>query len=189
MSAVRDMDQLLAAGTWRVDRTHSVVGFRVKHLMIETVAGRFHGFDGLIDGGEKPSIVGSVRPGSLDTGHPERDRHLRSPDFFDVDRYPEILFVSSEVYFRVDGLLVVAADLTIKALTRPIELLGVFRGGGVGLDGSERIAFDLRGQLDRADYGLTWNRVLETGGFLVGNTVELQIGVAAVRDVAVELAA
>ena len=189
MSATTDLELLFAAGKWRVDRAQSVIGFRVEHLMIETVVGRFRDFDGMIDTGETPSITGSIRAASLETGHPERDAHLRSFDFFDVERYPELLFASTDVAIRADGALTVVGDLTIKGITRPIELRGVSRGAGNGLDGVERIAFDLRGELDRVDYGLTWNRALEAGGILVGNVVELALGVAAVRDIAVELAA
>jgi polyisoprenoid-binding protein YceI len=189
MTATTGLEQLFATGRWRVDRAHSVVGFRVRHLMIETVVGRFHDFDGVIDVRETPSIVGRIRAASLETDHPERDAHLRSADFFDVERYPELLFASSEIDFSAGGPLVVAGDLTIREVTRPIKLVGLFRGVGAGLDGGERIALDLRGELNRLDYGLTWNRMLETGGFLVGKVVELAVGVAAIRDVAVELAA
>jgi len=189
MSATTGLEQLFAAGRWRVDRSNSVVGFRVKHLLFETVIGRFRDFDGVIDLGDTLSIVGSIRATSVETDRPERDLHLRSSDFFDVERYPELLFASRDVDFGPDGMLVVAGDLTIKELTRPIELAGVFRGLGAGSDGAERAAFDLRGELSRLDYGLTWNRMLETGGILVGDVVELALGVAAVRDVGVELAA
>jgi len=189
MSATTDLEQLFATGKWRVDRTHSVVGFRVEHPMIETVAGRFREFEGVIDTGETPSITGTIRAGSLETGHPERDEHLRSSGFFDVERYPELLFASTDVDIRADGTLTVAGHLTIKGLTRPIELTGVFRGVGNGLDGAERIAFDLRGELDRVDYGLTWSDALETDVLPVDRVVELALGVAAVRDLPVELAA
>jgi len=189
MSATTDLEQLFAAGKWRVDRAQSVVGFRVEHLMVETVVGRFRDFDGMIDAGETPSISGTIRAASLETGHPERDAHLRSFDFFDVERYPELRFASTDVDIRPEGTLVVAGDLTIKGVTRPIELDGVFRGAAPQPDGSQRIAFDLRGELDRVDYGLIWNRALEAGGILVGNVVELALGVAAVRDLPVELAA
>ena len=137
----------------------------------------------------RSSVTARIEAASIDTHEAQRDAHLRSPDFFDVERYPELLFASRDVDFGPDGTLVVAGDLTIKELARPIELAGVFRGLGAGSDGAERAAFDLRGQLSRVDYGLTWNRMLETGGILVGDVVELALGVAAVRDVGVELAA
>src|SRR5439155_27287893 len=131
-------------------------------------------FDGAIVAGAAPSIAGAIRVASLETLHEARDEHLRSPDFFDVERYPEITFSSRRIVpdgddrrFVLDG------EVTIKGVTRPIELDGVVRGTGLHPDGGEHIALELRGALDRADFGLVWNRALETGGVLVGNTVEL----------------
>jgi polyisoprenoid-binding protein YceI len=157
--------------------------------MIESVKGRFLDFDGAIEAGQAPSIVGSIRVASLNTHHNERDMHLRSADFFDAERYPEMLFSSRRIDLAEDGSLDVVGELTIKEITRPVQLAGMFHGVGVDVDGSERIAFELSGELDRLDYGLTWNRLLETGGIMVGNTVELALDVAAVRDVVVERAA
>ena len=189
MSAITGPEQFLAAGTWRVDRNHSAIEFRVKHLMIESVRGRFLDFDGAIEAGETTRIVGSIRAASLETHHDERDAQLRSSDFFDVEHYPEIGFASRAFDLADDGSLTVVGGLTIKGVTRRIELVGMVDGAGAGLDGCERIAFELRGELNRLDYDLTWNRMLETGGILVGNTVQLSLGIAAVRDVAVERAA
>jgi polyisoprenoid-binding protein YceI len=174
--------QMLAAGSWQVDPVHSVVEFRVRHMMIATVKGRFRDFDGAIVSGEVPSVAGSIRVASLETLDARRDEHLRSPDFFDVERYPEITFQSGALQLEGDdrGFLV-PGELTIKDVTRPVLLDGVFQGAGVHPDGGERIAFALHGELDRTDFGLVWNRALETGGMLVGNTVELALDVSAVR--------
>jgi polyisoprenoid-binding protein YceI len=139
-------------------------------------------FDGAIVAGEEPSVSGSIRVASLETLNEERDAHLRSPDFFDVERYPEISFRSDGLHFNGDeSRFVLAGELTIKGVTRPITLDGELQGALADADGSDRIALALRGQLDRADYGLVWNRVLETGGVLVGDTVDLLLDVAAVR--------
>jgi polyisoprenoid-binding protein YceI len=174
--------QMLATGSWQVDPVHSVVEFRVRHMMIATVKGRFRDFDGAIVSGEAPSIVGSIRVASLETLDGRRDEHLRSPDFFDVERFPEITFAASEIQLNGDDQrFVVPGELTIKDVTRAVPLDGVFHGAGVHPDGGERIAFGLRGELDRTDFGLVWNRALETGGMLVGNTVELALDVSAVR--------
>jgi polyisoprenoid-binding protein YceI len=181
MSAVAKLEQELPRTLWRVDPDHSAVEFRVRHLMVESVKGRFLDFDGAIETGESPTLVGLIRVASLDTHHAERDAHLRSPDFFDAERHPEIVFASTNVELDDDGSLAVAGDLTIKGVTRPVELAGTFLGGAIDLDGRERIGFQLRGELERDDFGLTWNRLLETGGVLVGNTVELALDVAAVR--------
>jgi polyisoprenoid-binding protein YceI len=182
-------EQLRINGMWRVDPAHSSIEFRVRHLMIESVKGRFLDFDGAIEAGQAPSIVGSIRVASLNTHHRERDLHLCSSDFFDAERHPEMSFSSTRIDLAEDGSLDVAGELTIKEVTRPVQLSGMFHGVGVGVDGSERIAFELRGELNRLDYDLTWNRLIETGGIMVGNTVELALDVAAVRDVAVERAA
>jgi polyisoprenoid-binding protein YceI len=126
--------------------------------------------------------VGSIRVASLETLDARRDEHLRSPDFFDVERFPEIAFEADDIVLNGDGKsFLVPGELTIKDVTRPVLLDGAFRGAGVHPDGGERIAFALRGELDRTDFGLAWNRAIETGGVLVGNAVELALDVSAVR--------
>jgi polyisoprenoid-binding protein YceI len=184
MSVVENAnEQLLSSGTWSVDPAHSTVEFRVKHMMIQTVRGRFRNFEGAIVAGDEPSVVGSIKVASLETLHDERDAHLRSPDFFDVERFPEISFRAGEMQFNGDGRhFALPGELTIKGVTRPITLEGELRGSIADKDHGERLALSLRGRLDRSDYGLVWNRMLETGGVLVGDTVDLLIDVAAVRD-------
>jgi polyisoprenoid-binding protein YceI len=175
-------EQLLSSGSWFVDPAHSTVEFRVKHLVIQTVSGRFRDFDGAIVAGSAPFISGSIRVASLDTLHEERDAHLRSSDFFDAARYPEISFSAADMQFNGDASrFALSGELTIKGVTRPITLDGEFVGVVLDGDGRERIALELRGQLDRSEYGLVWNRALETGNVLVGNTVDLLLDVAAVR--------
>jgi polyisoprenoid-binding protein YceI len=175
-------EQLVSSGLWSVDPAHSAIEFRVKYMVVQTVKGRFRDFDGAIVAGAEPNISGSIRVASLETLHEERDAHLRSTDFFDVERHPEISFESSGMRFNGDdGRFALPGELTIKGVTRPITLDGELQGTIVGPDGSERIAFALRGQLDRSDFGLTWNRLLETGNVLVGDTVDLVLDVAAIR--------
>jgi polyisoprenoid-binding protein YceI len=175
-------EQLLSSGSWSVDPAHSTVEFRVKHMMIQTVHGRFRDFEGAIAAGDDPSVVGSIQVASLETLNDERDAHLRSPDFFDVERFPEIGFRAVEIYFDRDGRhFALPGELTIKGVTRPILLDGELRGSISDDEYGERLALALRGQLDRSDYGLVWNRMLETGGVLVGETVDLALDVAAVR--------
>jgi polyisoprenoid-binding protein YceI len=183
MSVVENAkEQLLSSGSWAVDPAHSTIEFRVKHMMIQTVRGRFRDFDGEIVAGEEPFVYGSIKVASLDTLQAERDAHLRSPDFFDTDRYPEIGFQAAGMQFNGDdGHFALTGELTIKGVTHPIMLDGKLHGTVVDGDGRERVALALRGQLDRADYGLVWNRLLETGNLLVGDTVDLVIDVAAVR--------
>ena len=182
MSVVENArEQLLSSGSWSVDPAHSTVEFRVKHMLIQTVRGRFRDFEGAIVAGDEPSVSGTIRVASLETLHEERDAHLRSPDFFDVERYPEIVFQGGGLQFNGDGEHVgLVGELTVKGVTRPIVLEGEL-GGAVGTDGNERIALSLRGRLDRTDYGLVWNRMLETGNLVVGDSVDLLLDIAAVR--------
>ena len=183
MSVVENAkEQMLSSGSWFVDPAHSTVEFRVKHMVIQTVRGRFRDFDGAIVAGDEPSFTGSIRVASLTTLQQARDAHLRSPDFFDVERYPEIAFHADRITFNGDDThLVLSGELTIKGVARPIDLDGELHGIVIGSDGRERIALALWGQLDRSDYGLVWNRTLETGNVLVGDTVELVLDVAAIR--------
>ena len=189
MSAIATRGQLSTDGIWRVDPAHSSIEFQVRHRVIETVKGRFVDFDGVVAPRDGSRMAVSIRVASLDTHHAERDKHLRSPDFFDAERYPEMSFESTEVELSDDGVLVVLGVLTIKEITRPIQLVGRYHGREVGLDRCERIAFELRGSLNRQDYNLTWNRLLESGGLLVGNTIELVLDVAAHSEVPLEKAA
>jgi polyisoprenoid-binding protein YceI len=183
MSVVENAkEQLLSSGSWSVEPAHSTVEFRVKHMVIHTVGGRFRDFEGAIVAGAEPSVSGSIGVASLKTLHEELDAHLRSPDFFDAERYPEISFQASGMQFNGDHRqFALSGELTIKGVTRPITLDGELGGAVLGADGRERIALALRGQLDRSDYGLVWNRVFETGNVLVGDTVDLLLDIAAVR--------
>jgi polyisoprenoid-binding protein YceI len=184
MSVVEnEKEQLLSTGSWSVEPADSTIEFRVKNMMIHTVRGRFRDFDGAIVSGDQPSVSGTIRVASLETLHEERDAHLRSPDFFDVERYPEISFRGSPLQFNGDRRhFALPGELTIKGVTRPITLDGELRGIISGDDRSPRVALALRAQIDRSEYGLVWNRVLETGGVLVGDTVDLVLDIAAVRD-------
>jgi polyisoprenoid-binding protein YceI len=175
-------EQLLSNGSWSVDPAHSTVECLVKHKMIQTVHGRFRDFEGMIGAGDDPSVVGSIKVASLETLNDERDAHLRSADFFDVERFPEISFHAVGMHFDRDGRhFALPSELTIKGVTRPILLDGELRGSVSDDEYGERLALALRGQLDRSDYGLVWNRMLETGGVLVCDTVDLTLDVAAVR--------
>jgi polyisoprenoid-binding protein YceI len=161
-----------------------MIEFRVKRMMIETVKGQFREFEGGIAPGDPPVFSGVIKVASLDTLHEDRDAHLRSADFFDALKHPEIAFESSEITLADDDeVFVLRGDLTIKGVTRPIALAGEFRGTGLTPDGTERIVLGLRGRFERSDFGLVWNRALETGGLLVGNTVEIDLDVSVVRVV------
>lgn len=183
MSVVENTHALLqSSGTWSVDPAHSTVEFRVRHMIVNTVKGWFRDFEGVIVTGEKPSVVGTIEVESIETMNGDRDAHLRSPDFFDAYRYPELAFVADELIVNGDDTrFSLGGELTIKGITRRIVLEGEHRGSIVDAEGKERIALTLRGKLDRSDFGLRWSPMLEAGGLLVGEDVDLSLDVAAVR--------
>lgn len=176
-------EQLIPAGTWSVDLAHSSIEFRVRHLMLASVKGRFTEFAGWLtaepDG--ELRVSGAVKAASLDTHEPQRDAHLRSGDFFDVDAYPEITFESTDVEPLGESMFRVVGELSLRGVTRPIELTATMLGTALDPWGSERVGIEARGQLDRTDFGLTWNAARETGGALVGNAVQIEIEVSAIR--------
>ena len=180
MSVVENTkEQLLSSGSWSVDPAHSTIEFRVNYMVIQTVKGRVRDFDGAIVAGNEPS--GSIRLASLETLHEQRDAHLRSPDFFDAEQYPEIGLHARGMQFNGDDShFALTGELTIKGIPDR-SLQGELGGSVIDADGRERIALALRGRLDCSDYGLVWNRVLETGNVVVGETVDLILDVATVR--------
>jgi polyisoprenoid-binding protein YceI len=173
------------AGTWHVDPTHSSVEFEVKHMMIATVRGRFREFEGTIEADEDISrsrVYGVVKTASIDTNEPDRDAHLRSPDFLDTDRFPESRFESKRIEPMGGPRYRVVGDLTIKDVTREIELEASVEGAERDPWGNDRVGIRLRGSINRTDFGLRWQRTLEAGGFLVGEEVRIVADVSAVRS-------
>jgi polyisoprenoid-binding protein YceI len=171
---------VIPTGTWSIDPVWSALEFEVGKLGIVTVKGRVPGFSGTIEGGETPSISGTVDVSSITTFDETRDGHIQAPDFFDTERYPELRFESTAVETR-DDVLVVQGALTIKAVTRPVTLTGSFVGAGVDPYGNDRIGLELTGTVDRTEFGLNWNAPLPGGGFLLPNEVVLKANLAAVR--------
>lgn len=177
--------EIPAAGTWAIDASHSVVGFTARHLMIAKVRGRFQGFNGTIEVGEDPlasKVDVVIDAASVTTAEDKRDAHLRSPDFFDVETYPELRFRGTTVRptgartFALDG------ELTIRDTTRPVTLEAEYDGLAADPWGGQRVAFTARTEIDREEYGLTWNQALEAGGVLVGKTVKIELEVEAVKQ-------
>lgn len=172
------------AGVWKVDPAHSSVGFEVAHMKIATVRGHFKEFEGTIDAGEDPvdcRAYGTVKVASIDTGNPDRDAHLRSPDFFDAERYPEMRFESTSIEHLSGGSFRILGDLTIRDVTRAVELDGTVNGAGEDPWGNERVGVSVRGTVNRTEFGLRWQQMLAGGGFLVGEHVHVLIDVSAVR--------
>jgi polyisoprenoid-binding protein YceI len=171
---------VIPAGTWSIDPVWSALEFEVKKIGLINVKGRVLGFTGTIQGGEHPSVEGTVDVSSVTTFDETRDGHLQSPDFFDTQRFPELRFESTSIDADADEL-VVEGDLTIKGVTKPVELRGTFLGTGIDPMGNERIAIELAGTIDRTEFGLRWNAPLPGGGFMLPNEVGLKASFAAVR--------
>lgn len=171
-------------GTWNIDPNHSVLSARIRHLVAAKVRGTFKTFSGTVTIGESPessSVAVSVDAASIDTGVPDRDNHLRSPDFLDVATYPTIEFVSTAVRaengtsYKVDG------ALTIRDITKPVTLDMEY--GGVVTDpwGNTKAVFSAEAKISREDWGMTWNQALEAGGWLVGKTLDVEIEIEAAK--------
>lgn len=173
------------AGTWKIDPTHTTVGFSTRHLMVAKVRGTFRKVDFTAEVGDRPEdtkVVATIDATSIDTGVEDRDNHLRSPDFLDVQNHPTIEFRSTGVsriddrHYRLEG------DLTIRGTTRPVVLDVELYGVTTDPWGNQRAGFSARTTLNREDWGLTWNQPLEAGGWLVGKEVEVEIEGEAVRS-------
>lgn len=168
----------IAPGTHAIDPTHSNVEFAVKHMMISTVKGRFGDVSGTVTvpANGEPAVDVTINAASIDTRVEARDNHLRSADFFDVEKYPTLRFVSTKATRSSDGY-TLTGDLTIRDVTRPVTLRVTEEGAGIDPWGNVKSAFSATGKINRADFGLTWNAALETGGVLVSEEVKLSIDV------------
>jgi polyisoprenoid-binding protein YceI len=172
--------------TWQIDPAHTTVEFAIKHLMVTTVKGYFGDVRGTIvidEADPARSLVdATIGAASIDTRNAQRDAHLRAPDFLDVERYPTITFRSRRVEPRGTNAARIIGDLTIRDVTREVVLDATLEGRGRDPWGNERIGFSARTTIDRRDFGLTWNEPLETGGFLLGDQVEISLDVEAIRQ-------
>ena len=172
------------AGTWTIDPTHSEVGFSIRHIMISKVKGKFEQFSATFVTAENPldsSVTASAVVASINTNEPNRDGHLRTGDFFDAETYPTIDFVSTGVR-QVNGDFFVDGDLTIKGITKPVTF--DFEFGGFGSDpyGNYKAGATATAEINREDFGLTYNAALETGGFLLGDKVTITLELQAVLN-------
>lgn len=178
--------------TWEIDSSHSGIHFSVRHMVIAKVRGSFarwsgtvHAVDGDLAGLQIDAVIDA---GSIDTGVAERDAHLKSPDFLDTAQFPEIRFQSQRVDKRGSSQAKVTGQLTIRGVSREIVLDVEYAGRAADPWGNERAGFTAKASLDRKEFGLTWNQALETGGLLVGDRVDIEIEVEAVKQAALETA-
>ncbi len=173
---------LAATETFQFDKAHSTVGFRIRHF-VSKVEGRFKDFDGVINlDRQNPSnsrVDLTIQAASIDTGVDGRDKHLRSADFFDVEKFPTLTFKSTKVTSKGSDTFEVAGDFTMHGVTKPVTVTvkhgGFLKAGKVEKAGFETIAFNL----NRKDYGITWNRAVDQGGFMLGDDVEIDVQVEA----------
>jgi len=179
--------------TWNIDATHSTIGFSIRHMVFSKVRGRFLKYTGAIqldnDDASKSWVEVTIDATSIDTGTAQRDTHLRSADFFDVETFPELRFRSTRIEDAGGGRLRVIGDLTIRDVTREIALDAEPAGRGMDPWGNERIGFAAKASIDRKDFGLKWNQLLEAGGVLVGDKVDIELDVQAVNTAARDAAA
>jgi polyisoprenoid-binding protein YceI len=175
--------ELPSPSTYEIDVAHSSVSFVARHLMVTKVRGHFGRFSGTIQVGDSPEeskVESTVDAASIDTGEPNRDAHLRSADFLDVERYPTISFVALGPVPRGGPRFSLPGELTIRGVTRAVTLEGEYLGTITHPQMGTRIGVSATGEIDREAFGITWNAALETGGFVVGKTVRLEIEAEAV---------
>ena len=176
--------ELPAPGTWQIDPAHSSVNFSVRHLGLSKVRGQFGTFTGALtitETAEASSVTVDIDVASIDTREPQRDAHLRSPDFLDATTHPTIGFASRAVtgagsQWEVEG------DLTIKGVSRPVVLEVTYEGTATDPWGGSRVAFSGVTEIDREAWGMTYNQALEAGGWLVGKKVKVELEIEAVRQ-------
>jgi polyisoprenoid-binding protein YceI len=166
------------ADTYQVDPAHSTVQFSAKHLLISTVTGKFKEFTGTIvyDAQDitKSSVTGTIKTASLDTNVADRDNHLRSADFFDTEKYPEITFKSTKVEKSGDGVMVIGM-LTIRDATKEVKFPATVNGPIKDPWGNSRIGFSFGLEINRLDYGISWSKTMDNGGLVVSKEIKIQI--------------
>lgn len=189
--AATDFDAATSAltdvtGDYTVDVTHTRIGVRARHAMVTTVRGAFTDFSGTAHLDTATPAASSVQlriaTASIDTGTPDRDAHLRSADFLDVEQHPEMVFVSTAVEQVDRDVYRVTGDLTIKAVTRPVSIDFTLTGSALDPFGNMRVGFEGALAIKRSEWDLTWNAMLDTGGVLVSDRIQVEFDVSAIKD-------
>jgi polyisoprenoid-binding protein YceI len=181
--AVATVNLSAAVTSYELDRAHSEIGFSISHLGLSKVKGKFMDARATIqidhDTISNSSFVGTIRVASVDTNNKRRDNHLKSADFFDVAKFPNIRFASKKVD-QIGKKLLIVGDLTIKGVSKSVVLEGELKGPITDMDGKQRVGIDAMTKINRQDFGITWNKALDHGGLAVGNDVEIILSVEAV---------
>jgi polyisoprenoid-binding protein YceI len=171
----------LPTGSFTIDPSHSRIGFVARHAMVTKVRGSFNDFSGggsVADG--SGSVTIEINVASIDTRSADRDGHLQSPDFFDVASFPKITFASTSIKDAGSEKVVVDGNLTIKDVTKPISITFEYTGAATDPFGNARVGFEGEAEINRKDFGLTWNAALETGGLLVSENIKLEFEISAI---------
>ncbi len=171
---------------WTIDTAHSEVGFKVRHLVISTASGKFTAFEGTVeaekDDFSDAKIAFTADIDSIHTGNEQRDGHLKSPDFFDAANHPKLSFASTGVAKKKGNDFIVTGNLTIKNISKPVELEVEFGGVQKDFYGRTVAGFEISGKINRQDYGLTWSAVTETGGIVVADEVKLHVNAELIKE-------
>ena len=182
----------MTTNNWNIDTVHSGINFSVRHMVVSKVRGRFAKFSGELaiddDDLTRSSVNVAIDAASIDTGSAQRDTHLRSADFFDVEAFPELRFRSTRIDKRGDDRYAVVGQLTIRDVTREVSLDVEYGGRARDPWGNERLGFVATARVDRKDFGLKWNQALETGGVLVGDRIDIELELQGVRAAAKQAA-
>jgi polyisoprenoid-binding protein YceI len=175
---------VLPTGAWSVDPAHSNVEFTVKHMGIATVRGAFNEFEGTFEVGDDGSARarGTVSVASVDTNEETRDAHLRSEEFFHAEVHPELSFESTEIRPVGEDAFEIHGDLSMRGVTKPVVLTAELQGTETDPWGNERVALEVRGQLNRGEWGLVWNQALGSGNMLVSDKVKLSLDISAIKQ-------
>lgn len=169
---------------WNVDPDHSTIEFRVSHMVVSKTTGRFMDYTGFIDmdteAGTVKAIEATIKTASVNTTHEKRDAHLRNPDFFDVEKHPTMSYKMKSYKKTGDGYSAVG-DLTLRGVTKEITLTGNFNGTTKDPGGNGRAGFNAEGKLNRKDFGMVWNKTLDSGGLVVGDEVQIRLDIECIR--------
>jgi polyisoprenoid-binding protein YceI len=169
---------------WNLDPDHSTIEFRVMHMVVSKTTGRFMDYAGFIDmdaeAGTVKAIEATINAGSVNTNHEKRDAHLRNADFLDVEHYPTITFKTKNYKKTADGYTAVG-DLTLHGVTKEITLVGQYNGATKDPLGNTRAGFSAEGKLNRKDFGMVWNKTLDSGGLVVGDEVQIRLDIECIK--------
>jgi polyisoprenoid-binding protein YceI len=170
---------------WNVDPEHSTIEFRVTHMVVSKTTGRFMDYVGFIDMDAEASTVkaieATIKTGSVNTNHEKRDAHLRNADFFDVEHYPTMTFKMKSYKKTAEGY-TAAGDLTLRGVTKEITLVGHYNGATKDPSGNARAGFNAEGKLNRKDFGMVWNKTLDSGGLVVGDEVQIRLDIECIKE-------